>query len=130
MTDEKQDDNIIEGSFASQAEALKELIRPYNEKSSQGIVNKDLKLSNLTDTQQRLIVEMTDVAMQCSRLGAIGFAWHLIELRDTMLCSASSIGGFERKMQVSTINIHKLPPEMKDRLKIFNTKDQNKKDTP
>jgi len=42
-------------------------------------------------------------------------------VRETMLCSSSSLKGFERQVEVSNINIHKLPAEMKDRWKIFNT---------
>ena len=124
------DDRIDDGQFSSQSEVMREFIRPYNEKESHGVVNKDLKLANITQDQQRLVIEMTDVALQCARLGCEDFAWHLIQVRDTMLASSSSIDGFERKMATTTTNIHKIPEEMKTKMRIFGTKDQKPERAP
>jgi len=132
MSDEQQtdspnntDDRLADSAFMSQAEALRDIINPHFQTMSNGVINKDLKISNLTPEQQSIIVEMTDVALQCNSIGCPGFAWHLLQVRDTMLCSSSSIRGFERTTEVSTVNVHKLPPEMKDKWKIFNTRKEN-----
>jgi len=126
MTEEQQqnnqNDSLGDSGFSSQAEAIRAIIQPHYQELSNGIINKDLKISNLTEIQQSLVVEMTDVALQCIQIGCYGFAWHLIQVRETMLCSSSSLKGFERQVEVSNINIHKLPAEMKDRWKIFNTR--------
>lgn len=112
-------------SNASQADILKELIRPFNQSLSGGILNKELKISNLNEARFNLVVDMSDVALQCANMGCSEFARQLLLVRDTILCASSSLKGFERETQVTTVNIHKLPKEARDNWNIFNTRKDN-----
>lgn len=86
------------------------------------VVNKDLKISNLGGKKISAmnIVEFSDVAMQCHSLGASRFANHLLLIRDIMLATSSSVGGYERQMQTtSNINISRVPDKRDSGFNIF-----------
>ena len=107
----------------TQSQILHELIHPHFEEQND-FINKELKISNLDKTSLSLIIEMTDLALQCKDMGAKYFSKHLILVRDSLLCGSSSLQGFERKMQVTAINVHKLPAEQRDKFNLFGRKQQ------
>lgn len=121
--EQQNDENNGEQYFdpeteSTQSQMLHELIHPHFEDEND-IINKELKISNLDSKSLSLIVEMSDIALQCELMGAHVFSKHLTLVRDSLLCASSSLKGFERQMQVTSINIHKLPSEARDKFSLF-----------
>lgn len=114
----EEEDYISMPENTTQSQILHELIHPHFEEQND-FINKELKISNLDKTSLSLIIEMTDLALQCKDMGAKCFSKHLVLVRDSLLCASSSLQGFERKMQVTAINIHKLPAEQRDKFNLF-----------
>lgn len=100
----------------TRAELLKEMIHPDRQKTSNGFLNKELKISNVTRQDVGSIgsiLNLTDIALQCHAEGAEEAAAFFIDIRDTFLSATSSVKGFERKMEVSDINITNITPDKK-----------------
>lgn len=100
----------------TRAELLKEIIHPDRQEGTNGFLNKELKISNIK--RQDLgsigsVLNLTDIALQCYARGCTKAAAFFIDIRDTFLSATSSVGGFERKMEVSDISIMNIPPEKK-----------------
>ena len=120
-------DILKESGESTPADMIREIIHPSLEGGDDGnnALNKDLKVSNIDDYDYETIIELTDILLQCQKIGAVDFAYHLLCVRDTMLSASSSRGGFERKLQVTEINIHKLPEKKpKGGFNIFSKKNK------
>ena len=75
---------------------------------------KELKVSNLKRDEEDYIITISDVGLQLDRLllrcpgydaNKKYFSDHLLDLRDLILSSSSSVGAKERELQVTSHNI-------------------------
>jgi len=75
---------------------------------------KELKISNLKRDEEDYIVNISDVGLQLDRMlsrcneyvpNKKYFSDHLLDLRDLILSSSSSVGAKERELQVTSRNI-------------------------
>jgi len=89
---------------------MKEVITPdlKSDEKFRKFLTKELKISNISKKDLREIIDLTDLAFQAKMMGAKEFADFLLLLRETKLSGSSSLGGFERQMETSVINIQKI----------------------
>lgn len=70
--------------------------------------SKELKVSNIQSKDLKELLEITDLAFQIKNLGAEDFSYFLLLLRDTKLSATSSLKGFERLTEATSVNVHSL----------------------
>jgi hypothetical protein len=90
----------------SKTEVLLRMVTPSRVGETHNFLNKDMKISNITRKDLGKIgsiLSLTDIALQCHMEGAPMAAAFFCNIRDSFLCGSSSVGGFERKMEVTEI---------------------------
>ena len=108
-------DNTMFTEPPSKEQFLSEIIKPDLSKDPRfaNFLTKELKVSNIRRDDLALLLTFTDLAWQWHELGAPEFSEFLVLLRDGMLSGTSSVGGFERTKEVTSVNIHELKEEGK-----------------